>query len=145
MKNIDLKGLNEELKRFAKNHPQINMFKSTPDEEATGKDLEYPLMWVNLGNADPSQGAVTVSLDVLFVDRTTDGADNYIDVMNDMLRLFNDYYTMYNENEEDYEFIIEVDATAVPIKMQYDNSVCGYKTSTRAILRNYRNEEQIPR
>lgn len=140
----DIRSLTDRFSKFAENHPQIQQFECISTREPTMEDLNYPLMWLNFDSLNFSQGNVRVTIEVIIADRITENEHSFVDAVNNCARIFNDFYTKFNENEEVEGFIFDVDADANVIQLEYDNSVCGVKGSITAQIREFRDERIIP-
>lgn len=142
---VSLRTLNEMFKIFVENHPQINQYKNAPEEDLSAANLKYPLMWLNLGITPIGQGTVNPTVSVMFLDRILEDKSNYIDTMSSTLQIALDFYTEFNENENKYDIEFDVNSEAVPIVMDFDDNVNGYKLDIDCQIRNYRDENAIPR
>ena len=141
---IDIRTLNDAFKTFAAEHKMINSFKNSEFETIFSDNREYPLMWVGYPGFDFRQNAIDQEVNIMFLNNIPDGED-YINVYSDMLLVAEDFHSIFAENDNEFDFLIDTAVTGYPLttKINSDN-VVGVAMTVTAKIHMSRNEMQVP-
>ena len=134
----------DEIETFANNHLIIKSFKKIPIEAETLKDEVYPLLYVEVDRLVFSSGLATLSLRVNALDRLKKDSSNLISVLSDTAEILSDFYTFFNDNVCEFEFIFNDSAEADAIAYGDSDVLAGYAINIRVEIPEDRDETQIP-
>jgi hypothetical protein len=141
------KSLNQVIKTFhdwAALNLNIATFEFKPITHATAKNYVYPLMHTSIGNVSFASGEMQIAMDIYILDKMLSDESNYQDVLSDTLKIMNDFYTTFQDNEEAYGFYFAYEATAEPIAFDFDDVIGGFKMPITVQVKNRRDEASVP-
>jgi hypothetical protein len=129
---------------FAAQHQQIEDFDYNPIQMNFASDRNYPLMFVAIGDANLTPGNVDAQMDVYFLDMLKKDRSNYLQVLSNTLKLCEDFYSTFNNNEDAYGILFTDNLVASPILFEFEDNVIGWKLPiTVEVIFNV-NEYDIP-
>lgn len=134
----------KDFETFATNHKIIKSFNTKPVTDLVAKNLSYPTMWVQSGDVEITTGEMAINLNILFLDRLKRDYSNTVQVMSDTLQLVEDFYTIYNDNQEKYGYFVDDSATASAVVIEYDDILSGFEVPLKVVVGLGRNENQVP-
>lgn len=124
---VNYKQLIDDMDEIARAHEQINSFgygditQLTMDVE-TKVEPEYPRFYIVPGETTLNQNELSYNLQMIFADRLEDDYSNQRDVMNDMLEIAKDVFTVLYLSEYESEW----NATVEPFLESYETILAGW-------------------
>jgi hypothetical protein len=127
---------------YCANYKGIEQFKSQIPQKNTANNWKYPLMFVTVGTSVIEPGQLRTSIDCYFLDRGDD--DDYIKHLSKCQKLYEDFMTYFNKNEQSFGFYFEDTVTAEPVVMAWDDKVLGWKLPIVVQTKSSENERLLP-
>ena len=133
-------------KTFCANHKILKDFQyMVPKDRFVTNDYVFPLVLIEPVDFQFATGEVKFSHNLYFIDLVDRDLTNYFSIISNMEQCALDMYNFFNDNEEDYGFIIYNDATATPVMSnEFEDWVCGVVLPITLQLQNPRDETVIP-
>ena len=127
---------------FQTSYIGIAQFATQLPQKNTANNWKYPLMFVALGSSTIEPGQLRTNMDVYFLDKGDD--EDYLKQLSKCQKLFEDFMTYFNKNEETFGFYFEDSAVAEPVAMAFDDKVIGWKLPIVVQTKSSENETLVP-
>ncbi|MBV7534044.1 hypothetical protein [Chitinophaga sp. sic0106] len=104
---MTLNQLNQLLKGFVSDHPQLNSFgRGGYEELQASKDIVYPLMWVASYDGRHADKQMQRNIQIVFADLLKEDKSNELEVQSDMEQVALDLIALLRDNP-DYDFQVD--------------------------------------
>ena len=126
MQNI--KGIYNLLEDFSNRHLSLNDFGFGNISNLQTKNVNLPILWVDLKSAIINKDSTALSFDYYVLDLLKGDYSNYIDILNDTLIIGRDLITEFYDNYEVYGFDLnENNVSSEKYEEFTDHFLLGYK------------------
>jgi hypothetical protein len=124
---VNYKQLIDDMEEIARAHEQVNSFGYGDITQLTmnvdtEKEPEYPRFYIVPGDTTLNESELSYNLQMIFADRLEDDYSNQRDVMNDMLEIAKDVFTVLYLSEYESEW----NATVEPFLESYETILAGW-------------------
>ena len=136
----------QQYKTFCGKHLMIKEFNyMVPKDRFVTNNYKYPLVLIEPLNFEFKTREIRFNHNLYFLDLVNRDMSNYFSVISAQLQIGTDLYNYFNDNEQDFKFILYNDAAATPIlNDEFEDWLCGVCIPISAQIRNAVSEYEIP-